>query len=136
MIFPGVDLLASPEIDEADSDEDLYVKPAKKKAAVGKVTDFSDKAESATKKAAQVPRKISQSMKPASPPKPKKALVKKLADSSDDEAGDLMDYDELPKPRTLPARPGRGAPKKYVEILSDDEDEDGKGKDESMFEDD
>jgi DNA topoisomerase-2 len=61
-------------------------------------------------------------MKPASPPKPKpkKAPVKKWVDSSDDGDGDVMDYDDLPKP---PARAARGAPKKYVEILTDDEDD-------------
>jgi hypothetical protein len=88
MMCPGIDLVASPDIDEDDSDEDLYVRPAKKN-------------KTATKK-------ISQSMKPASPPKPKKVAVR-LSDSSDE---------ELPK---APARPARGAPKKYVEIVSDGE---------------
>jgi DNA topoisomerase II len=107
----GVDLIrGSPEIDDDDSDDELYVKPAKKKPALGP----------ATKKAAPVPRKISQSMKPASPPK---AKPKKMGESSDD---DGMDYDDLPKPparSTVPARAARGAPKKYVELLSDDDDE-------------
>lgn len=76
-------------------------------------------------------RKISKSMKPASPPKPKKAPPKKLADSSDDEM-----YDAVPQApaRTAPSRPARAQPKKYVEILSD-EDDDATG-DQSMFMDD
>lgn len=70
-------------------------------------------------------------MKPASPPKPKKAPPKRLVDSSDDEM-----YDSVPAPpaRTAPSRPARAAPKKYVEILSD-EDDDATG-DQSMFVDD
>jgi len=45
-----------------------------------------------------------------------------------------MDYDEVPKApaRSAPlARAARGAPKKYIEVLSDDE-----GGDDSLFVDD
>jgi DNA topoisomerase II len=118
---PLLIMIVSPEIDEDDSDEEVYVKPAKKKKeAVNQV-------EPATKKGAPVSRKISQSMKPASPPKPKPKKVgqKKWGGSSeDDEDGDLMDYDDLPKPparSAIPARAARGARKKYVEILTEDE---------------
>lgn len=109
----------SPAIDEDDSDEDMYVKPAKKKKPAGDSTEYFGKAGPATKKAGVVPRKISQSMKPASPPKAKKG---KKAEESDD----MMDYDDLPKPparSTAPARAARGAVKKYVEIMSDDDEE-------------
>jgi DNA topoisomerase-2 len=95
------------------------------------VTEFFSKAgpSGAANKPEQ--RKISKSMKPASPPKPKKAPPKKLADSSDDEM-----YDAVPQApaRTAPSRPARAQPKKYVEILSD-EDDDATG-DQSMFMDD
>jgi DNA topoisomerase-2 len=95
-------------------------------------TDFSNKAgpSGALKKPA--PRKISQSMKPASPPKPKKAPPKRFIDSEDEDEN--MDYDEVPKAPARsapPARAARGAPKKYIEVLSDDE-----GGDDSLFVDD
>jgi DNA topoisomerase-2 len=116
---PFLIIIVSPEIDEDDSDGELYAKPSKKKkAAVNQV-------EPKTKKGAPVSRKISQSMKPASPPKPKKVVQKKWGGTSeDDEDGDLMDYDDLPKPparSAVPARAARGARKIYVEILTEDE---------------
>nr|ADL09409.1 DNA topoisomerase II [Omphalotus nidiformis] len=88
----------------------------------------SSSSDAKTKAAAQ-PRKISKSMKPASPPKPKPAKPKVIASDSEDE----MDYDDLPKPppRAASSRTARTAPKKYVEIPSDDDDGDG-----SMFVDD
>lgn len=59
--------------------------------------------------------------KPA-PPKAKKNAIK-----YDEESDGIVDYDDLPKgpPRS---RVARGAAKKYVEVLSSDEDEEG-----SMF---
>jgi DNA topoisomerase II len=65
-----------------------------------------------------VGKKLSKSMKPASPPKAKKTAIK-----YDDESDDIMDYDDLPKgpPRS---RVARGAAQKYVDVLSSDEDED------------
>ena len=121
---PFLIMIVSPEIDEDDSNEELHAKPAKKKKASAEAVN---QVEPTTKKTAPVPRKISQSMKLASPPKPKPKKVpqKKLGDSSDDD-GDLMDYDDLPKPparSTVPARAARGAPKKYVEILTEDDEE-------------
>ncbi|KAF5377158.1 hypothetical protein D9615_006417 [Tricholomella constricta] len=123
----------SPALSE-DSDDDLYIKPAAKKK---KVTDFFEKAApKTTEPVAPTARKLSKSMKPASPPKPKpKAKAKVVSDSDHDD--DLMNYDELPVPKKAapaPARAARAAPKKYVEILSDDDD-DG-NEDASMFEDD
>ncbi|KAJ6627017.1 DNA topoisomerase [Mycena sp. CBHHK59/15] len=118
---------------EVDSD-DVDKPPKKKKASPSQpaVTDFFSKAGPSETANKPEQRKISKSMKPASPPKPKKAPPKKIVDSSDDE----MDYDAVPAApvRTAPSRPARSAPKKYVEILSD-EDDDATG-DQSMFLDD
>ncbi|GLB36598.1 putative control of topological states of DNA by transient breakage and subsequent rejoining of DNA strands [Lyophyllum shimeji] len=118
-----------------DSDDDFDVKPAAKKT---KVTDFFNKQPPKAKEPAAPPtaRKISKSMKPASPPKPKaKVKAKAASDSEDDD--ELMDFDELPVPKKTappPARAAKSAPKKYVEVLSDDDDE--VNEDASMFEDD
>lgn len=78
--------------------DEVAIQPAKKKTederpAVGK-------------------KKLSKRMKPASPPKAKKAI------KYEDESDGIMDYDDLPKgpPRS---RVARGAPKKYVEVLSE-----------------
>ena len=66
-------------------------------------------------------KKLSKSMKPASPPKAKNAI------KYDEESDGIIDYDDLPKgpPRS---RVARGAAKKYVEVLSSDDEEEG-----SMF---
>ncbi|KAJ7037442.1 DNA topoisomerase II [Mycena alexandri] len=105
-----------------DSDEEP---PKKKKSSPSQpaVTDFFGKAGPSGASSKPEQRKISKSMKPASPPKPKKAPPKKYEDSDDDM------YDEVPvaPARTAPSRPARVAPKKY-------EDE-TKGED-SMFVDD
>jgi DNA topoisomerase II len=87
-----------------ESDE-MAIQPTEKKAEV--------------EKPAVAKKKLSKSMKPASPPKAKKNAVK-----YEDESDDIMDYDDLPKgpPRT---RVARGAAKKYVEVLSSDEEEQG-----------
>jgi DNA topoisomerase-2 len=60
--------------------------------------------------------------KPVPPPKAKKNAIK-----YDEESDGIIDYDDLPKgpPRS---RVARGAAKKYVEVLSSDEEEEG-----SMF---
>ncbi|KAJ7585672.1 DNA topoisomerase II [Mycena floridula] len=109
-------------IDAADEDEDdNQEQPAAKKGktAQAEVTDFFGKADAATKKA-PAPRKVSKSMKPASPPKPKQKQV--VIDDSDDE----IDYDALPKPPARTAR-ARAPPKKsaYVDVSEDDEDDGG-----------
>jgi DNA topoisomerase-2 len=110
-------VLPSPGLD--DSDDDVPDKPAAKKA---KITDFLGKA--------GTQRKISKSMKPASPPKPKsRAASNSKAITVSDSDDEMADY-AVPK-KTVPARTARGATKKYVEIASDDSGEDG-----SMFEDD
>ncbi|KAF8213785.1 DNA topoisomerase [Mycena galopus ATCC 62051] len=112
-----------------DSDDE----PPKKKASPSQpaVTEFFSKAGPSGASGKPEQRKISKSMKPASPPKPKKAPPKKLVDSSDD---DMYDAVPVAPTRTAPSRPARAAPKKYVEILSD-EDDDATG-DQSMFVDD
>lgn len=119
------------DADEDDEFDEIPKPPKKKKQA--EVTDFFSKpGPSGAAKKPAAPRKISQSMKPASPPKAKKAPPK-IIDNSDDD--DEMNYDDLPKPppRTAgPSRAARAVAKKYVEILSD---EDG-GEDGSDFNDD
>ncbi|KAJ6465246.1 hypothetical protein DFH09DRAFT_1487200 [Mycena vulgaris] len=89
-----------------DSDDEPPTK--KKSPAQPAVTDFFSKAGPSGAASKPEQRKISKSMKPASPPKPKKGLPKKIADSSDDE----MDYDAVPAPpaRTAPSRPYQPTP--------------------------
>ena len=97
-------------MDSSDEDSDEAIQPTKK------ITEVE--------KPAAGKKKLSKSMKPASPPKAKKNAIK-----YDDESDGIMDYDDLPKgpPRS---RVARGATKKYVEVLSSDEDEEEQG---SMF---
>lgn len=125
---------AAPKRKSLDSAVDSDMEPPKKKSSLSQpeVTDFFSKAGPSGASSKPEQRKISKSMKPASPPKPKKAPPKKIVDSSDDE----MDYDAVPAAptRAAPSRPARAAPKKYVEIPSD-EGEDTAG-DQSMFLDD
>ncbi|KAJ6569535.1 DNA topoisomerase II [Mycena capillaripes] len=125
---------AAPKRKSLDSAVDSDDEPPKKKKTSPvqpAVTDFFAKAGPSGGSSKPEQRKISKSMKPASPPKPKKAPPKKLADSSDEDI-----YDAVPEApvRTAPSRPARAPPKKYVEILSDEEDE-ATG-DQSMFMDD
>ncbi|KAF7306385.1 DNA topoisomerase 2 [Mycena indigotica] len=126
---------AAPKRKSLDSVVDSEDEPPKKKkasASQAAVTDFFAKAGPSGASSKPEPRKISKSMKPASPPKPKKAPPKRLIDSEDED--DDM-YDSVP-PAAAPApsrRPARAAPKKYVEIGSDDEGETG---DNSLFVDD
>ena len=102
-------------MDDEGSDGVATSKPVAKKT---KITDFIGK---------EAPRKLSKSMKPASPPKAKVKPKPKPSPVSDSEDG-VMDY-EVPK-KTVPARTARAAPQKYIEIVSDS------GEDGSMFEDD
>ncbi len=86
----------SPDSEE-ESDE-FYTRPAKKqKETQATVTDFFGKASGS---------KLTQRMKPASPPKAKAQAAK--ADS---------DYEDLPR---APAsrRTGRGTVRKYIELVS------------------
>lgn len=119
------------------SDEEITSQPAKKTKGVegsavakGKKAQPKQKSEDESDEMAIQPvkkaadkKKLSKRMKPASPPKAKKAM------KYDDESDGVMDYDDLPKgpPRS---RAARVAPKKYVEVLSSDEDEIEEG---SMF---
>ncbi|KAF9015391.1 DNA topoisomerase [Cyathus striatus] len=89
----------------------------KKRQKQAEVTDYFGKGGGTT-------RKISKSMKPASPGKGKK---KKKAVLSDSES-DVVDYEDLPK---APVRGGRGEAKKYIEIESDVEM--GEEGDDSLF---
>ncbi|KAJ7151616.1 DNA topoisomerase II [Mycena filopes] len=108
--------------------------PKKKKSSPSQpaVTEFFNKAGPSGASSKPEQRKISKSMKPASPPKPKKAPPKKYEDSEDD---DMYDAVPVAPTRTAPSRPSRAPPKKYVEIPSDEEEEDTKAND-SMFVDD
>ncbi|KIY45300.1 type II DNA topoisomerase [Fistulina hepatica ATCC 64428] len=138
-------------LDEEDSEVEAK-KPAKKpKAAILQTTvkDYFMKAPpgtknvpSGSKNAAPAQRKISRSMKPASPPKakkpvsptkdddeeddfvppppPTKSARKKPAIDSDDD--DDFDFDDLPRP-PLRARAARTAAKKYIDISDNDSDE-------------
>ncbi|KAH6917161.1 DNA topoisomerase II [Coprinopsis sp. MPI-PUGE-AT-0042] len=127
----------------SDSDDDIEMLPPKGKAKAPpkrKSPAISDSDEEANKPATKkkiddffgkpAPRKISKSMKPASPPKPKKTVAKKLSESS----GEEDDYAPAPKTTATnrPARAARAVSKQYVEILSDGEG----GGDDSMFVDD
>ncbi|CAL1697067.1 unnamed protein product [Somion occarium] len=132
-------------VDEGDgSDDDLYLKPAKKQKAIAQssVADFFDKvpAEPAPKKPVQTARKPSgtrvtsgSKAKPAATAR--KAAAKKALESDDDD----LDDDAVPPPpppapkRSDAPRRAAAAKAKYIEILSSDEDEGGK--DGSEFED-
>ncbi|CAK5279846.1 unnamed protein product [Mycena citricolor] len=118
-------------VDDSDEDEPPRANPAAKRKSLDSAVDSDD--EPPRKKQAAVTdffgketRKISKSMKPASPPKKKTAPPKKVVDSDDEDEDDLVVAAGPSR-----ARPARAAPKKYVEI-SDGEDEG----DDSMFVDD
>jgi DNA topoisomerase II len=93
----------------------LYTKPAKKQKAVSKtqttVKDYFSKGKSNASK-------LTQRMKPASPPKAKTRPNKVI--ESEDEYEDI-DYSDLPKPPESKRTGGRGAGKNYVDILSSSE---------------
>ncbi|TFK40935.1 DNA topoisomerase [Crucibulum laeve] len=119
------------------SDDSDDGRPTKKKkagsVAQAEVTDFFTKAGPSGGGKSGTARKISKSMKPASPPKLKKTVAKKKV-VADSDSEDMIDYDDLPAPpaRSAPAaRAARGAPKKYVDVSDDDGDNDA-----SMFVDD
>lgn len=97
------------ESSNEESDE-MAIQPAKKRTEV--------------EKPAAGKKKLSKSMKPASPPKAKRNAIK-----YDEESDGIVDYDDLPKgpPRS---RVARGTAKKYVEVLSSEEEEEEEG---SMF---
>ena len=97
---------SSADSSNEESDE-MAIQPAKKRTEA--------------KRPAVDKKKLSKSMKPASPPKTKKAP--RYNDESDDMT---MDYDDLPQgpPRS---RLVRGAAKKYVEVLSSDEEDEAEG---------
>jgi DNA topoisomerase II len=102
---------------DGDSDDSLYLKPNKKKKT--DLTDFFAKVpdpSNVDKK--PTARKASGSAKPA-PKKP----AKKVSDDDDDDAGG-----EKPSPvvaRAPPRRAAQAAAKKYVEVVSDDSEDEG-----------
>jgi DNA topoisomerase-2 len=85
----------------SEESDEVAIQPTKKKPEV--------------EKPAAGKKKLSKSMKPASPPKAKKNAIK-----YDEESDGMINYDDLPKgpPRS---RVARGAAKKYVEVFSSDE---------------
>ena len=101
-------------MEENDSDDALYTKPAKKQKAMSKtqttVNDYFGKGKGNTSK-------LTQRMKPASPPKAK-AKPKRVVESEDDYED--IDYSDLPKP---PESKRTGGRKNYVDILSSEEEE-------------
>jgi DNA topoisomerase-2 len=118
--------LFSLEVEE-DSDED-YIKPAakKKKIMQAPVTDFFGKIPSGPLEAKKPVARKPSSSKPAPA---KKAVVKK---DSDDHISIKSDSDIPPALRAVaPKRAARGKSKKYVEVESESEADEG-----SMFEDD
>ncbi|KAG7090763.1 hypothetical protein E1B28_009848 [Marasmius oreades] len=128
----------NPDFDEKDESDDMKPGPAKK----SKVTDFFGKTGSssssnvrdnnatAAEPKVNAKKTLASSMKPRSPPKPKKTVTRII--QSDEESGDDLDmYDDLPKPppRTS-SRAAKGATKKYIDIsddVDDDDDDEGNG---------
>lgn len=123
--------LNSPDV-EADSDNE-YIKPAKKKAAIG---DIYDNLPVAPSKPA-TSRKVSASTTSRKPSGSKSVPEKKASKKNGDSDYEIIDYADSPPPAPT-ARPGkrpvRAAPKKYIEIVSDEDDDEGGDKD-SMYDD-
>ncbi|KAJ3755485.1 DNA topoisomerase II [Lentinula raphanica] len=135
----------SPDVEDDDDDDLVVVQPPKKKKiqdffgkastsadAAGSSSDGSSSEKKRPDAAPQATRKVSKSMKPASPKakqakKPARATVIK-SDSEDE----LDLYEDLPKPPPrAPSSRARGKAKAYIDIASDDDEGDG-----SMFVDD
>ncbi len=108
-----LNLPPSPSSDD-DADDNLYTKPAAKKRKPQQI--------SITNKEPPSPSKVAL-MKPRA--QPKKAPPKKNIDSDEDEPEPIV----LTKRTEAPKRAARAAPKKYIEIGSEDEDA---GKDETF----
>ncbi|KAJ3931519.1 MAG: DNA topoisomerase II [Lentinula lateritia] len=125
----------SPDIDDDDEEEEIVQPPKKKKiqeyfsgktasnTVTGESSNGSPPAAKTKSNPAQA-RKVSKSMKPASPPKPKKARPAVIKSDSED---DMDLYDDLPKPppRAASSRAARGKAKAYIDIASDDDEGDG-----------
>ncbi|KAG9223266.1 hypothetical protein CCMSSC00406_0000045 [Pleurotus cornucopiae] len=129
--------LCSLDDDESNDDE----KPVKKKKLTPpkqkSVADFFNGPPGPSGATKKVPekRKISQSMKPASPPKPKPKPAARHVVDDDDDNDDDKEFDDIPKPPARAPRGARAAAAKpaYIEIGSDEDD--GAG-DDSLFVDD
>lgn len=120
---------------EEDSDE-AYLKPAKKKAAINDFFDRVPSKPTARKASGSATAGKPSGSKPA--PAKKLASKKKVTSDDDDDDDGMIGYGESPASPardTAPKRTARAAPKKYIEIPSDEESDDG-GKDASMFDDD
>ncbi|KAF9258616.1 DNA topoisomerase II [Marasmius fiardii PR-910] len=122
----------SPDLDLDEIDGFVDVKPVPTKRP--KVTDFfgsssntKDKKATAAEPKANTKKTVANSMKPRSPPKPKKAAAKMIK-SDDESEGGSDGYDDLPKPppRATSSRVAKGAAKKYIDI-SDGDDDEGNG---------
>lgn len=111
--------------------------PAAKRKKTDITEFFGKKTDGVGKKSATAaqPRKVSKSMKPASPKaKEKKAAAirkKRIADSDEEEGDEEGEFDDLPKPPPRKGARDGGMKSKYVELSSEDE-----NGDDSMFMDD
>jgi DNA topoisomerase-2 len=121
----------SPDFEEDSTDE--YVKPANKKAAIDDFTG-SSKPTASRNAPDTAMRKASGSTTARKPSGSIAAAMKKKSPKKKPDSDDEMVYSDSPPARiTALKRSARAAPKKYIEILSDDDSAD---KDESMFDDD
>lgn len=119
-IISLIDCLCSPIVD-SDSDDEMYMKPArKKKIAQADLNDFFDKVPVLPAKKAPTARKVSSS-KPAPSKKvpPKKNIISD-DDDDDDSMGSDASAPAVERP-VAPKRVARAAPKRYIEVLSEDE---------------
>lgn len=108
----------------------MDLKPAKKKKTQqSSLTNFFAKDSDPPEAKPPTPSKIS-AMKPKPKAAPKKAAPKKPAESDDDDI-EMDDAPAASKRVDAPRRAARAAPKKYIEINSD-EDGDAGGKDDTF----
>lgn len=108
----------------------MTLKPAKKKKAQQSLTNFLVKDSDPLEAKPPTPSKIS-AMKPKPKAAPKKPAPKKPAESDDDDDIEMDDAPAASKRVDAPRRAARAAPKKYIEINSD-EDGDAGGKDDTF----
>jgi DNA topoisomerase-2 len=118
------------DMEDDDSDDSAYLKPAKKTKT--QMTDFFDKVpgpSGAEKKVTN--RKASGSTVKPVPKKP----AKKAVESDEDDDNTAGDGSPVVPARAAPKRAARATAKKYIEVLSDSDEDSGGGGD-SMFLDD
>lgn len=103
---------------DAGSDDEVALKPAKKKAATEKpLTDFFSKAQP---KPAPTARKASGSTQASKAKAPVKKATKKVVESDDDDVSMDDAPPSVPKRSEAPRRAARAAPKAYIDISDDD----------------